>query len=126
MQAVDALCEAWAARLASLVANAVVEHLGAGEHEVELGPRLHGQRRRGGSADSVAAGSSTYGSGGERTVPASLSGSVEPLRAARRAQSRQARPEEAQEPGWGAAEGGTLTVLKRHRGRAGALPRGAL
>ena len=46
-------------------------------------------------------------------MPASLSGSVEPIRAARRAQSRQARPEEAQELTSGTPKAGTLNMLPR-------------
>ena len=37
----------------------------------------------------------------------------------RAAQSRQARPEEAQEPSWGTAKEGTLTVLARGSGGLG-------
>ena len=38
-------------------------------------------------------------------------GQRDSLSECRAAQSRQARPEEAQEPSWGTAKGGTLTML---------------
>eukprot|EP00964_Phaeocystis_antarctica_P013008 scaffold7127_cov21-Phaeocystis_antarctica.AAC.1 len=55
-----------------------------------------------------AASSSTRGSGWAPSGPASCPGCAEPPRAA---QSRQACPVEAQEPSWGPAKGGALTML---------------
>ena len=64
------------------------------------------------SAALEAAGSSSRGSGWAPSGPASAW-------ECRAAQSRQARPEEAQEPSWGAARGGgTLTMLRHRRAAA--------
>ena len=58
-----------------------------------------------------AAGSSTRGNGWAHSGPASS-------QECGAAQSRQARPEKAQEPSWGTAKRGTLTILPGQRGRS--------
>ena len=102
-------------------------HLGALEAEVllqlsllleDLDRHLDGQKaRKAATLESNAASSSAWGSGWAPGGLAWYPGSAVPPRAARRA----LRSEEPQEPSWGTAEGGTLTMLGHLVARAAVL-----